>query len=616
MPKQCCLRCPNRFSTDSGLYRHRGRCKEYQKYTAARQTLCQQLELEATNSDSTVSKRPRTFERHSPQHEREGLQLIGPVGGNEVMVAFPQTGPSSRHPPSPTPPSPSPPPFLPSPPSPPPPPDHDIMVFPQIVPSPSHPQSPDPLDSESPSLPLPPCPASPRPALSQSGRPLRNHRLPARYQDIYPEPPHPAASSSSPPTFQSVTSPIPGPSETAVVQRVTLIVRNRFRTAPNTFGLWKEYLYRPSYDPDAFISPEDLHHPHASTTVLHEDSDSEQTEEAASVYSNKSSELLMNWQNSYSINKSNEETTRLVHSVLLHPQFRLDDLVNFNATKENRKADKAEEKSGSFLRSFRHASISIDVPSGSAHEASQTFSISGLYYRQITSLIKETFESPISMKFHLSPYKLFRKFPNREESDRVYSEIYDSDVLLDEHDKVQRAPTDDPTCKREKVVAALMFWSDVTHLATFGTAKLWPIYMLFGNLSKYLRCQPNSGATKHLAYIPSLPDSLQDQLKLFHHKWGTQQKDILTHCRRELMHAVWNFILDDDFLHAYTYGMVVRSPDGVERRVYPRILTYSADYPEKCVFSLYFSFYRHSPPVLGCYSLLFAIRACVHARVV
>jgi hypothetical protein len=231
-------------------------------------------------------------------------------------------------------------------------------------------------------------------------------------------------------------SPILGPSETTVVQHVTLIIWNQFQTAPNTFGLWKKYLYRPSYDPDAFISPEDLHCPHTSTIVLYEDSDLEQTEEAASVYSNKSSKLLMNWQNSYSINKSNEETTQLVHSILLHPQFRLDDLVNFNATNENQKANKAEEKNGSFLQSFCHASISINVPSGSAHEASHMFSISGLYYHQITSLIKETFESPILMKFHLLPYKLFQKFPNCKESDHVYSKIYNSDVLLDEHDMV------------------------------------------------------------------------------------------------------------------------------------------------------------------------------------
>jgi hypothetical protein len=78
------------------------------------------------------------------------------------------------------------------------------------------------------------------------------------------------------------------------------------------------------------------------------------------------------------------------------------------------------------------------------------------------------------------------------------------DVLLDEHNKVQCAPTGDPTCKHKKVVVALMFWLDATHLATFGTAKMWPIYMLFSNLSKYTQSQPTSSATKHLAYIQLL----------------------------------------------------------------------------------------------------------------
>jgi hypothetical protein len=235
------------------------------------------------------------------------------------------------------------------------------------------------------------------------------------------------------------------------------------------------------------------------------------------------------------------------------------------------------------------------------------FSIPGLHYRPITTLIKQAFENPLSSKFHFTPFKLFRSLPNSEHSERLYSEIYNSDAFLDEHDKVQRAPTDDPTCKREKLVAALMFWSDATHLATFGTAKVWPIYMVFGNLSKYIRGQPNSGAMMHLAYIPPLPDSLQDELKSFHHKWGTQQKDVLTHCRRELMHAVWKFLLDDDFIHASSYGMVVRCHDGIERRVYPRILTYSADYPEKFVLT-YVSPYTCSPPSLLFRVLLATIR--------
>ncbi|KAH7916893.1 hypothetical protein BV22DRAFT_980594, partial [Leucogyrophana mollusca] len=36
-----------------------------------------------------------------------------------------------------------------------------------------------------------------------------------------------------------------------------------------------------------------------------------------------------------------------------------------------------------------------------------------------------------------------------------------------------------------------------------------------------------------------------------------------------------------DFVEAYRHGLVIQCPDGVYRRVYPRIFTYSADYPEK-----------------------------------
>lgn len=56
---------------------------------------------------------------------------------------------------------------------------------------------------------------------------------------------------------------------------------------------------------------------------------------------------------------------------------------------------------------------------------------------------------------------------------------------------------------------------------------------------------------------------------------------LLTHCQRELFHEQWRHILDDDFIDAYCHGIVVKCYDGEERRFYPRILTYSADYPEK-----------------------------------
>ena len=297
--------------------------------------------------------------------------------------------------------------------------------------------------------------------------------------------------------------------ETTVIPHVSLIVRNRFQTAANSFGLWKEYLFRPSYDPNALISANDLYRPHASTIITDDD---KQEEDSGSR--NKSIELLLCWQNSGSLAKSDDEINRLVYNVLYNPEFQLEELGKFNAKCENCREDAHREQSA-FLQSFQHASVDIEVPSGSSHTPSQKFPIPGLCYRRIVDLIKEAFESPISLQFHLLPFKLFRKHPDGDDNERIYSEMYDSDIFLEEHDKVQHASTGDPYCKQEKVVAALMFWSDATHLATFGTAKLWLIYMLFGNLSKYIRCQPSSGATKHLAYIPPFPDLLQDQLKGF-----------------------------------------------------------------------------------------------------
>jgi hypothetical protein len=67
------------------------------------------------------------------------------------------------------------------------------------------------------------------------------------------------------------------------------------------------------------------------------------------------------------------------------------------------------------------------------------------------------------------------------------------------------------------------------------------------------------------------------------HMGGSISKELMTHCRREVLHAQWSILLDDEFLEAYMHGIVIMCCDGISRRFYPRILTYSADYPEKYV---------------------------------
>jgi hypothetical protein len=74
----------------------------------------------------------------------------------------------------------------------------------------------------------------------------------------------------------------------------------------------------------------------------------------------------------------------------------------------------------------------------------------------------------------------------------------------------------------------------------------------------------------------------------------------MTFCHREVVHAQWKILLDDDFIEAWKHGIIVTCCDRVVRRFYPRIFTHSGDYPEKYVLLSLPWFHSHgrhqSPP--------------------
>lgn len=83
-----------------------------------------------------------------------------------------------------------------------------------------------------------------------------------------------------------------------------------------------------------------------------------------------------------------------------------------------------------------------------------------------------------------------------------------------------------------------------------------------------------------LAKFLQLPDRFKDFAGEY---FGTMKINgkFLAHCQRELTHEQWKIILDDEFIHAYEHGLVIECCDGLMRRFYPRIFSYSADYKEK-----------------------------------
>jgi Plavaka transposase len=129
--------------------------------------------------------------------------------------------------------------------------------------------------------------------------------------------------------------------------------------------------------------------------------------------------------------------------------------------------------------------------------------IKGLWYCSLVDVIKSAFAEVAADHFHLQPFKLYWQDPDNPNTHPVhlFSELYNSDAFLEEHSNVM-TQSQEPGCKLEKVIAAMMLWSDSTHLASFGNSSLWPIYLYFGNLSKYWHGKPTLFGAHHIAYIP------------------------------------------------------------------------------------------------------------------
>jgi hypothetical protein len=207
----------------------------------------------------------------------------------------------------------------------------------------------------------------PQASFSETGRPLRRRQLPARYRDILPQ------SSSSVNAITNDTEP-----QTTHITRIRLIVRDTIRTAANMFGLWREYQHRPSYDPDSTVNADNLANLNTDTSdpdpsLVEHDPDSEM------VHKNPTIESLINWQNTGSTSKSNNEINRLVRDVLCHPNFSVKDLEGFNAIRENQRLDNADTRSP-HLRAFQETSVTIDVPSGDETKPAHAVKIPGLYF--------------------------------------------------------------------------------------------------------------------------------------------------------------------------------------------------------------------------------------------
>ncbi|KAG8958343.1 hypothetical protein FRC05_009001, partial [Tulasnella sp. 425] len=381
-------------------------------------------------------------------------------------------------------------------------------------------------------------------------------------------------------------SPSPDP---AHQQRRCIQIVRQWITKPNKFGVWREYYSQPSVIPDLDRSLQTFQT--GRSLVMQPLSLQPPTlQEALGPFPNYSTYLHARWlwQNeSGTISAATNQN--FINTVLRDKEFKPEDVVDICFTTLRSKV--AEFQPSPFLESdgWKESEVQIKVPLGpqkgdQIFPSSAKLGVPGLHHRSIVDVIKRVLSTDRNvLQYHFHPFRQYAVPPGSPPSippQRVVDDIYNSDAMIKEYENLQRSPRE-PGCNFERVILALQFWSDATQLANFGSAKLWPVYMYFGNQPKWARSRSDMHSCHDIAHIPSLPESFQDFV--CEQRGYPADARLKTHCRHELFHQVWCILLDKKFVKAYKHGILVVFPDGSLRRVYLRIVTYSADYPEKVI---------------------------------
>jgi hypothetical protein len=359
--------------------------------------------------------------------------------------------------------------------------------------------------------------------LDDESRPAKRRRqIPSRFRglklhdsklkDILPQPapalpPPGVASQSSMPPLPSSTEDeshdnIPNPSGNS-----SRGVRGHFRrvltTARNSFGLFRRFHAEnfPSHDPEGEVDISALSN---IVDMVPQSTLSPLVNPSFAPFPGQSSFLLGDWYWNHGVQKSQEnfkELLRIVGAEDFHPaEVRTANWQRINrqlALNDWDKEEWVDEDAG-----WRSSPVTITVPFHRLTDNPGTRDyMANFYRRSLISVIQDKIKNQSDHPhFHYEPYELKWQPTDDREEVCVHGEMYTSKAFVDAHNDLHSSPGE-PGCNLPRVVVALMFWSDATHLTNFGNAKLWPLYMFFGNESKYRRCKPSCNLCEHVAYF-------------------------------------------------------------------------------------------------------------------
>ncbi|SJL07030.1 uncharacterized protein ARMOST_10373 [Armillaria ostoyae] len=432
-------------------------------------------------------------------------------------------------------------------------------------------------------------PRSPSPhpvSASPQGHPKRNIILPKRLCDLLPSKPTRFRLFASleqkplPPSTPPQCSPSKSPSPLLSPPQEPVYLK----TTPNEIGLYQCYKECPTVDPTVGTGLNEVSDAPTFTSNA-ERLMNEPTKSTNPFYPFMNATIFQLFAWFYqSTSKSLSDVTSLVRTVMRAPDFNPDHLAdNFDAAKEIKVLDAVGEQPNlpfSSSDGWNETSVTIRLPQtgieNTSEESAPEFKVTGIYHWNLLDVIVSAFQSTAFLDFHLKGFKEMWNPGNDQLPERVYGEVYTLDIYLAMEDEVRLTP--DPN-GLETVIAPCMLYSDSTHLTNFGTATLWPIYLLFGLLLKYVRAQPTAGALHHLMYMPSIPDKIQDAYLKYFEKPASPA--ILMFLKQELVHAIWAKLLSPEFMDAYVNGIVIFCADNIYWHIFPQFFVYSANYPEK-----------------------------------
>lgn len=296
-------------------------------------------------------------------------------------------------------------------------------------------------------------------------------------------------------------------------------------TEVNSFGLFRIYdeASIPADDPEDQSGADPLPEPGVGVRVRAIASQPTNLENPYHPYPNEISWRIGDWYWNHGVQKSKRGFEKLI-DIIGSPDFRSEDLHHTNWTTIDRELGCSrvrgtphippsvpESDSQEWLPEDdgwmqRNITISVPFSRRSLHPGPRDYTISSFHRRSLISIIRDKLSDPSRCRsFQFDPYILRWKRPSTAEEIGVYGELFCSEAFVSAHRQLQDvAPELTGGCTLPRRIVALMFWSDSTQLTSFGDAKLWPLYVYFGNESKYERCAPSANLCSHVAYFQTV----------------------------------------------------------------------------------------------------------------